>query len=315
MEKILSSVKIEKLRENADINKGCVIAVGNFDGVHKGHRRLLSRLVNESKEYGLPSAVFAFSDRDRPKSGVKQLSQYGNKPLLLGECGVDVLVSAPFSLFRDMEAEDFVLRFLGDFLGVKCVICGYDFRFGRGRKGDFRLIEELLAPCGVSVVSETAMLHGELPISSTLIRELVSKGDFGNANDMLGREFSFVSEVVSGAKLGRTLGFPTANQKYPSELVPPRFGVYAVRCVIDGKRYGGVANFGVKPTVGDYSEPVCETYIFDFDGDCYGKEMETRFVSFIRGEERFNSIYELKARVELDKAAAESILKKENEYE
>ncbi len=312
---MLSSVKIEALRGSGDINKGCVIAVGNFDGVHKGHRRLLARLALESQKHSLPSAVFTFADEDRPKPDVKQLAQYGKKPSLLSECGVDSLVSAPFSLFRDMEAEDFVLRFLGDFLGVKSVICGYDFRFGRGRKGDFCLIEELLAPYGVTVISETAMLHGDIPISSTLIRELVSKGDFDNANEMLGREFSFASEVVSGAKLGRTLGFPTANQKYPSELVSPRFGVYAVRCVIDGKSYGGVANFGVKPTVGDYSEPVCETYIFDYNGDCYGKEIETSFVSFIRGEEKFSSLEELKARVDLDKNIARSILKKEKKYE
>lgn len=315
MEKLLSSVKIEKLSGNADMNKGCVLAVGNFDGVHKGHRRLLARLADESEKYDLPSAVFTFSDQDRPKPDVKLLSQCGKKPSLLADCGVDALVSAPFSLFRDMEAEDFVLRFLGDFLGVKCVICGYDFRFGRGRKGDFRLIEELLAPYGVSVISETAMIYGDSPISSTAIRNLVSNGDLDTANEMLGREFSFTSEVVTGARLGRTLGFPTANQNYPSELVFPRFGVYAVRCKIDGVIYGGVANFGVKPTVGEYSEPVCETYIFDYNGDCYGKEIETYFVSFIRSEVKFNSLDELKARMEIDKATAESILKKEKKYE
>lgn len=309
MEKMLSSLKIEKLRGDADINKGCVVAVGNFDGVHMGHRALIERLVSESGNYGVPSAVFTFFEEDRPKMDVKMLSQYGSKSFLLSGKFVDLLISAPFSVFREMEAEDFIESFLMGFLNVKCVICGYDFRFGRGRKGDAELIKKLLSPYGVGVITADALVDGDAPISSTVIRTLISEGNVEKANVMLGRPFSFKAPVSFGAQIGRTLGFPTANQKYPSELVTPAFGVYAVWCLLDGEVYGGVANFGVKPTVGGVSEPVCETYIFDFDGDCYGKEMTVAFRSFIRKERRFSSLDELKAQIELDKKEAERIYK------
>lgn len=315
MEKMLLSVKTEKLRGNADLNKGCVVAVGNFDGVHIGHRMLLERLTAESHRHGLPSAVFTFFEHDRPKMNVKQLAQYGEKSALLAENGVDLLVSAPFSLFRDMDAEAFVLDFLFGFLGVKSVICGYDFRFGRDRKGDFSLIKNLLSPYGVEVYSADALIFGDAPVSSTLIRSLVSQGDIESANKMLGRAFSFRAPVCRGAQLGNRLGFPTANQKYPTELVAPRLGVYAVRCVLDGKVYGGVANFGVKPTVGGVAEPICETHIFGFDGDCYGKEIEIGFLSFIRDEMRFSSLDELKKQIRLDTEKAEMIISKEIKYD
>ena len=131
------------------------------------------------------------------------------------------------------------------------------------------------------------------------------------ANDLLGYAFSFASEVIHGKRLGRELGFPTLNQKYPNELVLPRFGVYAVKCVIDGKEYGGVANVGVKPTVESTNEPICETHVFGFEGDCYGKRCEIRFEEFIREEKRFGSLLELKAQVDKDKIKAEEILQKE----
>ncbi len=307
MKKMLESVKIEKLRGDADINKGCVVAVGNFDGVHMGHRMLIETLVSEAAKHSVPSAVFTFFEEDRPKMDVKMLSQYGSKSFLLSGMFVDLLISAPFGLFRDMEAEDFVESFLMGFLNVKCVICGYDFRFGRGRKGDAELIKKLLSPYGVEVISADALVDGNAPISSTVIRALISEGDVEKANVMLGRPFSFKAPVSFGAQIGRTLGFPTANQKYPSELVTPAFGVYAVWCLLDGEVYGGVSNFGVKPTVGGIPEPICETFIFGFEGNCYGKEMTVAFRKFIRKEMCFGSLDELKAQIELDKKTAEQI--------
>lgn len=305
---MLSYVKTEQLRFGADINNGCAVAVGSFDGVHIGHRALISQLVSEAENHNVPAAVFTFASEDSPKPDSKLLAQPSIKPRLLAEAGVDILVSAPFSVFREMSASDFVSRLLVDFMGARSVVCGYDFRFGSGREGDVELMRSILVPKGVSVLSFSAFEESGVPVSSTLIRTLISDGEIKKANSLLGRRFSFKAPVCGGAKLGRTLGFPTANQKYPAGLVLPKLGVYAVECVIGGNRFGGVANVGVKPTVGGIAEPLCETHIFGFHGDCYGKEIETEFVDFIREERRFSSLDALKEQIGMDRKKACDIL-------
>lgn len=306
----MNNVKITKLRIDADLNKGCVLAIGGFDGVHIGHRAMLSSLASESKRLNLPAAVFTFDMTDSPKGGAGLLSLWDEKLLLFAENGVDIVISAPFTAIKDMSACDFAEKLVFSAFGAKSVVCGYDFRFGNGREGESSLIKTLLSPKGVAVVTPSAVVFNETTVSSTHIRALIARGDTETANLLLGRSFCFTAEVIHGRQLGGTLGFPTINQKYPSALQTPAFGVYAVECVVGGERFGGVANIGVKPTVGAETEPICETYLFDYHGDCYGSLVRTELVAFIRGEERFNSLQLLKQQVERDKAAALAILSK-----
>lgn len=306
-EKFLLSSDITYLNNKAaPLSNGCAVAVGSFDGVHLGHRRLISKLVDESKRLGVPSVVFSFDLEDNPKSA-PLLADKKQKAYVLRKLGVDIIVSGRFSDFRDIEAEAFALDFLLGELGAKSIICGYDFRFGKDRKGSVELLKELLTQKGVEISVPEVALYGETPISSSMIRSLISEGDVKTATNLLGRYFSFSGEIKRGAQLGGKLGFPTINQDYPDFLVKPKFGVYAVYLKLEGEVYSGVANFGIKPTVGG-TTPLCETHIFDYSGDCYGKTAEISFVEFIRPEQKFNSVDELKEQIALDTEKAWSVL-------
>ncbi len=309
-EKCLFSTQVIKLDEKVNTENGCVIAVGGFDGVHLGHRALVSALIAESKRLSLPAAVFTFDPLDSPKTHFKLLAQPEKKLELLKELGVSVVFSASFQSLKSCSASEFALNFLLEGCGAKSVVCGYDFRFGYGREGDVELIKQLLSPKGVSVVTPSVFSSGEVPVSATVVRSLIAEGEVARAQELLGHPFSFKAKVVHGAQLGRKLGFNTINQIYPSFMVLPKFGVYAVECVLDGEKYYGVANFGIKPTVGGVDSPLCETHILDYNGDCYGKEVETSFIEFIREEKRFPSVTELSAQVQRDKTRAREIFSK-----
>ncbi|MBO5915164.1 MAG: riboflavin biosynthesis protein RibF [Clostridia bacterium] len=309
MKEMFFDIEVIMLNKNASLANGCVIAVGGFDGVHLGHRAMLSALTEEAKRQKKPAAVFSFALSDRPKGNTALLASEDEKHRLLAESGVDAVYIASFSQIKNMTAEDFVLELLYKRFGAASVICGYDFRFGSGRKGDFLLIKSLLSDKGVSVVTPDAVTENGVPVSSTAIRTNIREGRIEQANKLLGRRFCFTAEIIKGRQLGRKLGFPTANQKYPSSLVSVRFGVYAVVCRISGKEYGGVANIGIKPTVDNCGEVLCETYLFGYNGDCYGEEMKTELVSFIRPEQKFDSLDLLRAQVDSDKETAKKLLK------
>lgn len=308
-EKFSLTTDIIKLNGSVNTENGCAVAVGGFDGVHLGHRKLIDSLVAEARVNNLPAAVFTFSPYDNPKDS-KLLALPEKRLELLKSLGVDIVAEASFTALRDVSAEEFAKGFLFEGMGAKTIVCGYDFRFGKGREGDVALISGLLSPHGVSVVTPSALLTRDVPVSSTAIRKHIAEGDVKTANLLLGRKFSFKAEVVHGAKLGRTLGFPTINQVYPTSLSLLKFGVYAVECNFGGKTFFGVANVGVKPTVAADSAPLCETFIFDYSGDCYGETVETSFVEFIRPEIRFPSVDELRSQIERDKAFALGIFSK-----
>lgn len=306
--KWLKPLKITKFRGDADIENGCAVAVGGFDGVHIGHRAMIVSLVNEAKRNSVPSVVFTFDAEDSPKSESSLLATDEKKNLLLASLGVDAVISVPFSEIRDMRAGDFVQYVFVDLLKAKSIVCGYDFRFGSNREGDVSFIKTRLSGSGVTFITPNAVVLDGAPISSTLIRAHIANGDFEKANALLGYSFSFKNEVIHGKRLGRELGFPTLNQKYPARLATPKYGVYAVNCKVDGKIYRGIANVGVKPTVGGESAPLCETYLFDYSGECYGSSVETEFIAFIREERRFSSLDELKEQVNQDISVAKKLL-------
>ncbi len=309
-EKLLFSTHIFYLNENTNMENGCVIAVGGFDGVHLGHKSLISALLGEAKRLSLPAAVFTFDPLDSPKTDAKLLAQPEKKLELLKNLGVSAVFSASFGALKDLSASEFAFSFLCEGCGARSIVCGYDFRFGANREGDVELIKRLLSPKGVSVVTPPVFLSQGAPVSATSIRGLISQGNIKKANELLGHRFSFSAKIIHGAQLGRKLGFKTVNQQYPPFLALPKFGVYAVECRLEGKNYKGVANFGIKPTVGGTDTPLCETHIFDYNGDCYGCEAEIAFVEFIREELRFPSVDALGEQIERDKNRAKEIFSK-----
>ncbi len=290
--------------------RGTVVAVGSFDGVHLGHKSMLDALSEEAKKRNMAAVVVTFDVGNSPKSGFGSLAEESNKQELLLKHGADCIISLPFCELKDVSASVFAKDFLFEKLGARVIVCGYDFRFGKDREGNIDFLKENLSQYGVEFVTPKVVTVDETPISSTTIRNAVANGDFAVANRLLGHNFSFRAEIIKGKQLGRTLGFPTINQKFPETLTVPRFGVYAVKVSLCGKTYNGVANFGIKPTVSSDSEPICETYIFDYNGDCYGEIATTSFVSMIREEKKFSSLEELRIQVESDKITALNVLSK-----
>lgn len=297
--------------------KGCVVAVGGFDGVHLGHKALLHAVRDEADRLGVPAAVLTFDINDRPKN-VPLIStkwddaQQGDDLSEFIRSGIKLLFSMPYSAVKDVPAEEFAQKYLVDALNAQSIVCGYDFRFGKDRLGSAEMLRHLFAPKGINVITPPAVHADGKPVSSTAIREYIAAGDVRNAAKLLGRRFSVSGIVQHGRQLGGKIGFPTLNQYIPKEYVRPRYGVYAVKVLLDGVFYNGISNYGVKPTVGS-DEPVLETHILDYHGDRYGKCVTVVFVDFIRPEQHFPTIDELKKQITMDKTTAEAILKKEKD--
>ena len=267
-------------------------ALGNFDGVHVGHRRLFAALPD-----GAPRAVFTFADL--AKAGEHSLLTTLDERLsLIGGCMVDYAAVADFAEVRDLSPEDF-----GDFLATELrisrAVCGYNFTFGKNASGGADDLCRLLGERGVGVTVVPEATVGGETVSSTAIRKALAEGDVGRAGAMLGREYSLTLPVAHGRALGRKLGFPTVNQPIPDSLAVPRYGVYAVRVNVDGAEYRGICNVGVRPTV-DGENLCAETHIVGFDGDLYGKVVTVSFDRFIRDERKFADADELRLAIGKD---------------
>lgn len=285
---------------------GCAVTVGNFDGVHLGHRRLLELLKEQAEQYGGLGIVLSFSQSSFKKNGGRLASEEKKRELLKeyaqGVCFAD------FLQICSMSPAEFVTRVLRDGLGARCVVCGYDFRFGKDRSGDTAMLESLCRENGIAFVKAEPFFAGDTPVSSTMIRGLLSKGEVRRAGELLGREFCFSAPIIYGNRIGRTLGLPTINQEYPCDFVSLPHGVYAVKCRLEGRQLFGVANLGTKPTVSDRDTVLCETHIFDFCGNVYEKQAEISFVEFLRPEKKFDSLQELSAQAVKDAEKAKQIL-------
>lgn len=296
---------------------GCVLTIGNFDGVHLGHRALIGKTADIARSLGVPSLVFTFDQH--PQSllsggGFKYLLGNEDKERLVAAAGADLYCAADFSTVKDLSPEAFVKTVLIDALKAKHVVCGYNFSFGKGGKGKPQALRALLAEQGVGcTVAEQVTVGGE-HVSSTRLRALISAGDVQSAARLLGRLYSFNLPVVHGRRLGASLGSPTINQLFPTDRAMPAFGVYAVLCGIEGKTYGGVANIGVKPTVSQEGVPLCETHLFGFRGDLYGKAVRIYLCKHLRCEKRFAGLEQLKAQIALDSAEAKAVLDEEGFY-
>jgi riboflavin kinase/FMN adenylyltransferase len=296
--------------------KGAVVAIGNFDGVHKGHQALIAAARAEAKTRGAPLAVLAFEPHPqeffRPRPDSIRLTPLRMKARLLAELGVDALFALPFDAdMARMSPEGFVQDVLLGGLGASGVVVGPDFQFGKGRAGKFSTLQEMGTARGFSVTCFDMITTGQVKISSTRIREALKAARPEEAARLLGHWWAVEARVEHGDGRGRTMGFPTANM-HLGHCLAPAFGVYAVRVTImDNEnpvgRYDGVANFGIRPM---YQTPVplMEAHLFDFNGDLYGKHLTVELISYIRPEAKFDGLPALIAQIGRDAAEAREIL-------
>ena len=284
--------------------KGCVVTIGNFDGVHLGHRMLLERVFEKSNELNLPSALITFEPQPREFfAGEKvpaRLSRFREKVTLLQNTELERLICLPFNeKTQNAPATWFTEDFLFKALKTQYLLVGDDFRFGRGREGDFDLLERTGKEKGFEVErAKTLEFEGER-VSSSRVREALGGGNFGLAEALLGRPYFIMGRVVYGRQLGRQLGVPTANirlQRYRSALE----GVYSVSVEgLEESAMPGIANIGIRPTVGG-KEPLLEVHLFDYSREIYGSLISVTFHQKIREERQFSSIDELKNQIEKD---------------
>lgn len=294
------------LRSLTVIKSETSVALGFFDGVHMGHKAVICEAVSRARRLGAMSAVFTFAQR--PKSVLKKekaelILSESEKISILDEMGVDLLFIIDFEDVMNLSGEDFVTEVLSKKLKAREIVCGYNYYFGRGGKNGYTELCRLCEPMKISVTEQQPIMFNDLPISSSRIRECLKQGKINDVNRMLGRSYGYNLDVVHGNMLGRTIDAPTINQEFSENMLIPRFGVYASCVTVDGEKYRGVTNIGIKPTVGA-EKPLSETHIIGYKGEeLYGKTVDVRLLDYIRDEKKFESIELLKEQIEADRQA------------
>lgn len=292
-------------------NDGRIVCLGNFDGVHLGHRALFERALSEravlqKKGADVECGVLTFSQPTHnylDKIPPPRITSADERERLIFEAGMEFVITLDFAELRDMEPEQFVRDILVDEYGCILAVCGYDFHFGCGGSGDSALLSSLMS--GSAAVVEPVRL-GDTVISSTAIRSAVERGDMETAAQMLGRPWSFSSTVEHGHGIGAELGFATLNQRFAPGFLMPARGVYASRCTVGDKSYPAVSNVGCRPTFTDGDSVLCETHIIGLSADLYDTRVRTELHHFMRDEQRFDSPEQLQRAVRRDiEAAAE----------
>lgn len=290
---------------------GCVASIGNFDGLHLGHRKIIKQLKEKASALNLPLTIISFeplpSEYFMPEPPAR-IYPLRDKVRLLESLGVDNFLCLKFNAsFSQQSPEDFVSEVLINKLGVKYFVVGDDFRFGHQRKGDFQLLKKIGDEKGMHVVDTPTCDDDNKRISSTRIRTLLEAGNIKSANALLGTRYQLSGRVRHGDKRGRTIGFPTLNMNVLEHLAPAR-GVYAVKVNgLSDKPLNGVANLGTRPTVNG-TENRLETHLFDFEGDVYGKYICVELVAFLRAEQKFDDFDALKLQILNDAEHAQEIL-------
>lgn len=303
-------------RKNHTPDKKCVVALGNFDGVHLGHTALIGEAVRLAKQCGLFSCVYTFSRHPGNfKNGINSIiTDNCEKEQIISSLGADILCFEDFESVKDLSCRRFCQEILVDALGCEIAVCGDNYSFGAGGVGrSCDLVREMEALGKKAVVIE-CVKQSETPVNSTLIRKLICDGEVEKASALLGRRYSLCATVVHGKELGRKLGSPTINQLFPDTKVRPKNGVYISLCFADGKKYAGVTNVGTNPTVNSESSSpkvLCETHLIGYKGDLYGKEVRVEFCKRLRDEKKFQSLDALKDEIMKNMSQAQAYFEKE----
>ena len=304
---------LHSIVELADLPGPIFLAIGVFDGVHLGHRAVIEHALRASETSGGTAVALTFDPHPaailRPQQAPALLTSTRHKLRLLAQLGVRHALVVTFDAsFAATPPEEFVRKLAESARPLRQICVGEDWAFGKGRKGDLALLRKLGDALGFEAIGLPAVAVDGTPLSSTVIRSAVEAGDLALAKRMLGREFSVMGIVAEGKKLGRTLGFPTANLRPESEQLPPN-GVYAVRVAMNGESLAGVANIGIRPTVSPQAtERVVEVHLFDFSGDLYGHDLEVSLRKFLRPEKKFPNLDALREQIAADITVARRIL-------
>jgi riboflavin kinase/FMN adenylyltransferase len=293
------------------------LTLGIYDGVHVGHQKIIRRVIERAKEIGGTSCVVTFDPHPRevlmPDAAPDLLTSTKKKIELLEALGVDSVCLIRFTReFAQVEAREFVKDFLINTLRTRAIIEGYDWRFGKGRKGDVELLREIGKENGYEVEQVDGVVVDGQVVSSTLTRKLILEGDLDTAASYLGRRYSITGDIVEGSRLGREIGFPTANIEPHHEAIPPN-GIYAVRVKVAGARKNGTLNIGVRPTVTEARRRTIEVHIMDFYQDIYNEEIEVTFVEKLRDEKKFPSLDALTEQIKKDVEKARQVLVEQND--
>ena len=290
----------------------CVCALGCFDGVHIGHTALIKEAIRVSKELSVPSLVWSFKEPPKnffEKNSIPLLTTPSEKRETLRALGADIYLSVDFEPnIASVSAEEFFEDILMKKIGALHIVCGFNYRFGKGGKGDTELLKALCEKHGIGLSVIPPVILNGVTVSSSLIRSYLTNGRLDDATVLLGRPYSLTSKVIDGQHLGRTLGFPTVNQIFKEGKLVLKNGVYLTRVYFEQKERFGITNVGFRPTV-DGNTLCAETNIFDFSGDLYGKTVKVEFLKFLRSERKFESINELSSQVHADIEKARQIIK------
>ncbi|MFT4550768.1 MAG: riboflavin kinase/FMN adenylyltransferase [Verrucomicrobiales bacterium] len=305
---------LRQITELSSIDRAVHLAIGVFDGIHRGHQAVIAAATESARQGGGIPVVVSFDPHPvavlRPEAAPRLLTSAVHQQKILADYGIGHLLVIEFDrAFAAQDANDFIAQLAAACQPLKQICVGAEWNFGRGRTGNVGLLQTMGAELGFTVDGVPAVLSedGEV-ISSTLVRRAIEVGDFERAEELLGREYTVLGDVVEGRQLGRTIGFPTANLSVHSEQLPPS-GVYAVRVAFDGESLLGVANLGARPTVeSDGAKRLLEVHLFDFDREIYGRSMEVSFGEKLRDEQKFDGLEELKSQIAVDVQAARALL-------
>lgn len=298
-------------KQPVTLEGGCGLCLGHFDGVHIGHRALFAQLQQQSRlrEKRLPLGVLLFTTPPTAtlsKNPTPQLTSLEEKLALIEAAGLDFAVLYDFPTIKDLTPEAFIDGILLGECHAELLVCGFNYSFGARGKGTPTDLLNRFAKNGRTVSVMPPVLDGPYTVSSSLVRAMLLGGQPDDAARLLGRPYALTGHVTDGRRIGRAMGFPTANLTFPTGMLVPLHGVYAVRVQVDNTCYYGICNVGVRPTVNDGRDVNCETFIFDFDGNLYGKEMTVCFLHFLREERKFTALGELEAQIHLDVERAKS---------
>jgi len=300
--------------DQINIDEKLCLTIGNFDGIHKGHREIIKNLIQQTKKSNLKSAILSFTPHPKiyfNKQKNFMINSQSKKKEILKDLGLDYLIDLHFNdKFTQLSHNEFEDKILLEKLNSKRILIGKDFQYGNQRKGNIDTLKIFCEKNKIELEEIGLILndHNSNKISSSAIRENLKSGKFELANKDLERNFSVAGKVIKGDQRGRTIGIPTANLEYPLNTITIPYGVYAVETLIEGNTYFGIVNFGIRPTF-NKDKPIVEAYLFDFDNNIYDKDIEILFHKQIRQEKKFNDIKELLNQINIDIAEAKKILK------